>query len=82
LFSAPPSTFDHSRAMREEPGPRFVGRDPRSRDPRAERDPRLDRGPDLSQRGLTPVIPPELVGDDPARRKLLMQANISIALIF
>jgi len=82
LFSAPPSTFDHSRTIREEPGPRFVGRDPRSRDPRAERDPRLDRGPDLSHRGLTPAIPPELVGADPARRQLLMQANNYFALKF
>lgn len=76
-FLVPPPTFDPPRGTRDESNSRFAVRDPRSRDPRADRDPRVERGIsrdlDSSQRGAPPSIPPELAGADPARRQLLMQ---------
>ncbi len=81
-----PSPFDMFRGGREEPPPRFGGaggggRDPRSRDPRAERGvppPSRDmmEGPPMGRpppSGPPPQIPPHLAGADPARRQLLLQ---------
>ena len=79
----PPSTYDMFRGGREEPPPRFGagGRDPRSRDPRADRGPpppsrEMMDGPPMgrsSQQGPTAQMSQHLSGADPARRQLLMQ---------
>jgi cleavage stimulation factor subunit 2 len=71
-----PATYD---MFRQEPPPqqpppmagRFA-RDPRNRDPRADRGMGAVLGRDVPS-GPPPPLPPQLAAADPARRQLLMQ---------